>query len=125
MPRRSRNRAHVAKDEPTEFGENTTESKMRKERSESISSVELRKRGNRPSAIETPKPREMTPIARLSSEASLRDGRAIEKANGGAKVPKKEPKIRAGLLRDINAALLKNKKETKTAQSGGRIQILI
>lgn len=118
MPRRSRNRAHVAKDEPTEFGENTTESKIRKEANDTNEAKQLQKR-------ETVRTKEMTPIARLSSEASLRDGRAIEKANGGAKVPKKEPKIRAGLLRDINAALLKNKKETKTAQSGGRIQILI
>jgi hypothetical protein len=110
MPRRSRNRARAANvDEPkTEFGEGKIESEMRATKSEAVSSTNTVKLG---------KTQKIERVKELSP---------IEKANGERKQKPKEPKIRAGLLSDINRALLKNKENKPPAkQTGGRISILV
>jgi len=114
MPRRSRARKRTeGEDKPTAFGEGKIEAEARaikEEKKTDDNSVELRKRGNRPSADESP----------------ARPLTALEKSNGERKTKPKEPKIRVGLLTDINSALLKNQNKDKKPQQqvGGRIRIL-
>jgi hypothetical protein len=111
MPRRSRNRARTAiVDEPkTEFGEGRIESEMRVARAEAIGSTNTVK------------------LSKTQKSERVKELTPIEKSNGERKQKPKEPKIRSGLLSDINRALLKNSKENvpPAKQTGGRISILV
>jgi hypothetical protein len=118
MPRRSRTRARTAisDEQKTEFGEGKIESEIRATKSEAIGSANS-------STVRLGKTQKSERVKELTP---------IEKSNGERKQKPKEPKIRAGLLSDINRALLKNKeiKDNKenvppAKQTGGRISILV